>query len=72
MRACMDVPVKKVAVVFKNGTIAVNLYTGKDYLDYDRNPDKYSKYFSPMASTYENLDIAIAKDKDTGGFVICK
>ena len=62
MRACVDVPVKKVAVVFNDGTVAVNLYTGKDYLDYDRNPDKYSKYLSMIASTYEHLDIAIAKD----------
>ena len=72
MRACMDVPVKKVAVISKDGTVAVNLYTGKDYLDYAKNPDKYSKYLSEVASTYENLNIAIAKDKDTDGYVICK
>ena len=72
MRACMDVPIKKVAIVFDDGSIAVNLYTGKDYLDYDRNPDKYSKYVSEVACTYEHLNVAIAKDKETGGYIICK
>lgn len=72
MRACVDIPVKKIAVVFGDGTLAVNLYSGKDYMDYDRNPEKYSKYMSEVVSTYEHLNVAIAKDKDTGGYTICK
>ena len=72
MRACMDVPVKKVAVVLDDGRIVVNVYTGKDYLDYDRNPEKYSKFVTEVACTYEHLNVAIAKDEDTGGYVICK
>ena len=71
MRAKVDVQVKRVAVLFEDGSIAVNLYTGTDYLDYAKNTRAFSPYKKNLLSTYVSMPYAIGKDADKPYYYIC-
>ncbi len=63
MEITTKITMKRVAVLYPDGDMSVNLYTGEDYLDYDRNPEVYKKYFgwvltvrNPLCLLIDSLD----------------
>lgn len=69
--ANVDGDVKRVAVVFEDHTLAINLYTGKDYVEYAQDTRRFSPYKANLMATYVKIPFAVAKDPEKGCYCIC-
>lgn len=59
MEISTKITIKKIAVLYPDGGMSVNLYTGEDYLDYDRHPEVYKKYFGWLLTVNNPLGLII-------------